>query len=102
MVFDCTSLRSPDFFSQEELLGQYVTAQVQVRHVGTEMNFTVGDGLYYEGFFNAPLESGRNYYIILRAVSQWKGVGTAILHQRKNNNSVSEILSNLRLAVWRS
>ncbi|XP_029916968.1 sushi domain-containing protein 1 isoform X2 [Myripristis murdjan] len=73
MVFDCTSLRTPDFFSQGELLGQYVTAQVQVTHVGTEMNFTVGDGLYYEGFFNAPLESGRNYYVILRAVSQWRG-----------------------------
>uniref|UniRef100_A0A667W8W6 Sushi domain containing 1 n=1 Tax=Myripristis murdjan TaxID=586833 RepID=A0A667W8W6_9TELE len=101
MVFDCTSLRTPDFFSQGELLGQYVTAQVQVTHVGTEMNFTVGDGLYYEGFFNAPLESGRNYYVILRAVSQWRGVGAAILHQWKNN-SVSEILSNLRLAVWRS
>ncbi|KAM3867667.1 sushi domain-containing protein 1 [Diretmus argenteus] len=73
MVFDCTSPRSPDFFTKRKSLGQYVTAQIHVRHVGTEMNFTVGDGLHYGGFFNAPLENGRNYYIILRAVNQWNG-----------------------------
>lgn len=56
-------------------LKEYITAQIDVRHVGAEMNFTVGDGLYYGGFFNAPLENGRNYYIIVRVVSQWKTVG---------------------------
>uniref|UniRef100_A0A3Q3XBI7 Uncharacterized protein n=1 Tax=Mola mola TaxID=94237 RepID=A0A3Q3XBI7_MOLML len=50
----------------------HITALIDVRHVGAELNFTVGDGLFYGGFFNAPLKNGRNYYIILRAVSQWK------------------------------
>ncbi|XP_051277741.1 sushi domain-containing protein 1 isoform X11 [Dicentrarchus labrax] len=69
VVFDCPS---PDPSSKIKSSTEYITAQIDVRHVGTVMNFTVGDGLYYGGFFNAPLESGRNYYIILRAVSQWK------------------------------
>ncbi|KAF7654631.1 hypothetical protein LDENG_00066990 [Lucifuga dentata] len=68
MVFDCSSPGSPDVSSKT----QHIAALIHVRHVGTELNFTVGDGLYYGGFLNAPLENGRNYYIILRAVSQWK------------------------------
>ncbi|XP_035514628.1 sushi domain-containing protein 1 [Morone saxatilis] len=72
VVFDCPSPASSDPSSKIKSSTEYITAQIDVRHVGTVMNFTVGDGLYYGGFFNAPLESGRNYYIILRAVSQWK------------------------------
>ncbi|XP_030272434.1 sushi domain-containing protein 1 isoform X3 [Sparus aurata] len=63
IMFDCSSAASS--------LG-HITAQIAVGHVGTQMDFTVGDGLYYGGFFNEPLGNGRNYYIILRAVSQWK------------------------------
>ncbi|KAM8761275.1 sushi domain-containing protein 1 isoform 3-T5 [Acanthopagrus schlegelii] len=63
IMFDCSSAASSL---------EHITAQIAVRHVGTQMDFTVGDGLYYGGFFNEPLENGRNYYIILRAVSQWK------------------------------
>lgn len=72
MMFDCS-----DPSSKIKSSSEYITAQMDARYVGTEMNFTVGDGLYYGGFLNAPLESGRNYYIILRAVSQWKRVGAA-------------------------
>lgn len=63
LVFDCSS-------SSKE----YLAAQMHVTYVRMEMNFTVGDGRQYGGFFNAPLENGRNYYIFLRAVSQWKRV----------------------------
>lgn len=76
MMFDCSS---PVSSNTRESSKEYITGQIDVRHVGTEMNFTVGDGLYYGGFLNAPLEKGRNYYIILRAVSQWKTVGAATL-----------------------
>ncbi|XP_045892054.1 sushi domain-containing protein 1 [Micropterus dolomieu] len=72
MMFDCASPASSDPSSKIKSSTEYITAQIDVRHVSTEMNFTVGDELYYGGFFNAPLENGRNYYIILRAVSQWK------------------------------
>ncbi|XP_037632682.1 sushi domain-containing protein 1 isoform X13 [Sebastes umbrosus] len=71
-MFDCSSPASSGPSSEIKSSTEYITAQIDVRHVGTEMNFTVGDGLDYGGFFNAPLENGRNYYIILRAVSQWK------------------------------
>ncbi|XP_078106235.1 sushi domain-containing protein 1 isoform X4 [Sander vitreus] len=72
MMFDCSSPASSDPSGKIKSFTEYITAQIDVTHVGTEMNFTVGDGLYYGGFFNAPLENGRNYYITLRAVSQWK------------------------------
>ncbi|XP_040012051.1 sushi domain-containing protein 1 isoform X2 [Xiphias gladius] len=74
MVFDCSYPGSPDTSSKSKSPSEYISAQILVRHVGTEMNFTVGDGLHYGGFYNAPLENGRNYYIILRTVSQWKTV----------------------------
>nr|XP_020455047.1 sushi domain-containing protein 1 isoform X2 [Monopterus albus] len=72
MVFDCSSPGSPDPSSKSKSSSKYIAAQIHVTQVGTEMNFTVGDGLSYGGFYNAPLENGRDYYIILRAVSQWK------------------------------
>ncbi|XP_029018313.1 sushi domain-containing protein 1 isoform X2 [Betta splendens] len=72
VVFDCSSSGSSDPSVQNTRSSEYVAAQIHVRHVGTQMNFTVGDRLHYGGFFNAPLEHGRDYYIILRAVSQWK------------------------------
>ncbi|XP_040897869.1 sushi domain-containing protein 1 isoform X2 [Toxotes jaculatrix] len=72
MVFDCSCPGHPDPSSKSKSSSQYITAQILVRHIGTEMNFTVGDGLYYGGFYNAPLKNGRNYYIIVRVVSQWK------------------------------
>lgn len=73
MVFDCSD---PSSDLKSSLL--YITAQIEVKHIGTGMNFTVGDGLYYGGFLNVPLKNGRDYYIFLRAVSQWKTVGDTI------------------------
>lgn len=71
MVFDCSIPGHRDT-PRKSKSSEYVTAQILLTHIGTEMNFTVGDGLHYGGFYNEPLESGRDYYIILRAVSQWK------------------------------
>ncbi|XP_075879180.1 sushi, von Willebrand factor type A, EGF and pentraxin domain-containing protein 1 isoform X2 [Nelusetta ayraudi] len=51
---------------------QHLAAQLDLRRVGTEVNFTVGDGRYYGGAFNAPLETGRSYYVVLRAVRRWR------------------------------
>lgn len=65
MLFDC---------SRPSL--QHMAAQMELGRVGTDMNFTVGDGLYYGGVFNAPLENGRNYYVVLRAVRRWRTVSS--------------------------
>ncbi|XP_056231860.1 sushi domain-containing protein 1 isoform X2 [Seriola aureovittata] len=71
-TLDPISPGRPDPSRKSKSSSEYITAQIRLTQVGTEMNFTVGDGLYYGGFYNAPLENGRNYYIILRAVSHWK------------------------------
>nr|XP_020491982.1 sushi domain-containing protein 1 isoform X3 [Labrus bergylta] len=69
MTFDCLSPASRH--SSNEPPAEYIAAMMEVIRVGMELNFTVGDGLLYGGYFNARLENGRNYYIVLRAVSQW-------------------------------
>lgn len=74
MVFDCS-----DPSSDLKSSSLYITAQIDVKYIGTGMNFTVGDGLYYGGFLNVPLKNGRDYYIFLRAVSQWNMVGDTII-----------------------
>ncbi|XP_048044712.1 sushi domain-containing protein 1 isoform X2 [Megalobrama amblycephala] len=71
MLFDCSSSVSPRFFSQQRCDQGYVTAQIQLSGLGAELNFTVGDQQLYGDFFNAPLENGKDYYIILRTVCQW-------------------------------
>ncbi|XP_061763013.1 sushi domain-containing protein 1 isoform X4 [Nerophis ophidion] len=72
MTFDCSSPANGDALSEQHSLKTHIAAQMHVSHVGADMNFTVGDGLYRGGFFNAPLEKGRNYYVVLRVVSRWK------------------------------
>lgn len=72
MMFDCSAPASLN--SSSTSLSEYITAQLDMQNVGTRINFTLGDGFFYGGFYNSPLESGRDYYIILRVVSQWKTV----------------------------
>ncbi|KAM4745095.1 sushi domain-containing protein 1 [Anableps anableps] len=72
LVFDCSSPASLDPSSKAQSPAEYMTAQLVVQNLGTEVNFTVGDGVLYGGFYNAPLESGNTYFIVLRIVSQWK------------------------------
>lgn len=73
VVFDCASRGSPDFLSGVgPSSGHYVAGQFPVRLMsGSELNFTLGDGRYHGGFFNALLTRERNYYVILRVVSRW-------------------------------
>ncbi|XP_053466083.1 sushi domain-containing protein 1 isoform X4 [Ictalurus furcatus] len=63
LVFDCTSSRFCG--------GEYVAAQLQVCELGVEVNFTLGNREQYGPFYNAPLENGQDYYIILRTVCTW-------------------------------
>ncbi|XP_026096248.1 sushi domain-containing protein 1 isoform X2 [Carassius auratus] len=71
MLFDCSSSESPRFFAQQRCDRGYVTAQIQLSGLPTEINFTIGDQQLYGDFFNAPLENGKDYYVILRTVCQW-------------------------------
>ncbi|XP_054906828.1 sushi domain-containing protein 1 isoform X2 [Poeciliopsis prolifica] len=77
VVFDCSSPASLDPSSGSGSPVEYVTAQLGVQSLGAEVNFTVGDGVLYGGFCNAPLQSGNTYFIILRVVSRWKTMSTS-------------------------
>ncbi|XP_047237872.1 sushi domain-containing protein 1 isoform X2 [Girardinichthys multiradiatus] len=72
LMFDCTSPVSLNPLSRTQSPIEYMTAQLVVQNLATKVNFTVGDGFLYGGFYNAPLESGNTYFIVLRVVSQWK------------------------------
>ncbi|XP_017161976.1 sushi domain-containing protein 1 isoform X3 [Poecilia reticulata] len=72
VVFDCSSPASLDPSGRVDSPAEYLTAQLGVQSLGAEVNFTVGDGVLYGGFYNAPLQSGNNYFIVLRVVSRWK------------------------------
>lgn len=97
IMFDCS-----DPSSKIRSSAELIAARIEVRHVGTEMNFTVGDGLHYGGFFNAPLKGGRDYYVIIRAVSQWKTVGAAVWRHNDLTRSGFFILSVSLLQALKS
>ncbi|TSO98514.1 Sushi domain-containing protein 1 [Bagarius yarrelli] len=63
LVFDCGSPLPCG--------GEYVAGQLQLCELGVEVNFTLGNREQYGSFYNAPLEKGRDYYIILRTVCTW-------------------------------
>ncbi|XP_026199297.1 sushi domain-containing protein 1 isoform X1 [Anabas testudineus] len=98
-VFDCSSPASSDVSIKSKSSSEYTAAQI--RPVGTQMNFTVGDGLHYGGFYNAPLEDGKNYYIILRVVSQWKTAlkSTCVLWAKVKGTSYVLRVSSLSAAA---
>ncbi|XP_035235283.1 sushi domain-containing protein 1 isoform X8 [Anguilla anguilla] len=70
VAFDCRSASEARFHSDTPA-ALYLAAQIPVADVGAELSFTVGDQRHYGEYYNAPLQPGRDYYIILRAVSQW-------------------------------
>lgn len=94
MVFDCFSPK----LSKNEV---YITANIQVKDIGTEMTFTVGDGRFYGGFLNAPLENGKAYYILLRAVSEWSKVSksSCVLWAKVQGSSFVLTVSSLSAAA---
>ncbi|KAI1900174.1 hypothetical protein AGOR_G00047290 [Albula goreensis] len=70
VVFDCRSPSAPHFQGQSPT-ALYVAAVIPVMDIGRELSFTLGDQRYYGDYYNAPLQPGRDYYVILRAVNQW-------------------------------
>lgn len=74
LLFDCSSPASLNPLKKTQSPAEYMTAQLVVQNLGMDVNFTVGDGVLYGGFYNAPLENGDTYFIVLRVVSQWKTV----------------------------
>ncbi|XP_058879108.1 sushi domain-containing protein 1-like isoform X2 [Acipenser ruthenus] len=71
LVFNCSSLNMPNFYSKKGGGGAYVTAELYAEDIADELVFNVGDRQYYGDYYNAPLEEGRGYNVILRVVSEW-------------------------------
>ncbi len=46
---------------------------MELGRINTTFEFDVGDGLASAGFFNAPLDTGLNYTVFIRAVTVWNG-----------------------------
>ncbi|XP_041106337.1 sushi domain-containing protein 1-like [Polyodon spathula] len=71
LVFNCSSVNMPNFYNKKGRRGAYVTAEFHAENIADELVFNVGDRQYYGDYYNAPLEGGRGYNIILRVVSEW-------------------------------
>ncbi|CAN7975950.1 unnamed protein product, partial [Ixodes persulcatus] len=59
--------------SQEMGLPYYMAAQMTSATIRNRSDFTVGDGKYYGGFYNAPLVTGSTYDIGLAAEVDFEG-----------------------------
>uniref|UniRef100_A0A3Q2D444 Sushi domain containing 1 n=1 Tax=Cyprinodon variegatus TaxID=28743 RepID=A0A3Q2D444_CYPVA len=94
LLFDCSSPRSLNS-SITQSPAEYMTAQLVVQNLTTDVNFTVGDGFLYGGFYNAPLESGNTYFIVLRVISQWKTVNNP-----KLSIDVKTALYSKKFSCW--
>ncbi|XP_078385173.1 sushi domain-containing protein 1 isoform X14 [Cetorhinus maximus] len=68
--FNCSSKNMRSFFGHRRGSEAYVTAEFLAMDVEDGMRFSVGDRLYYREYYNAALESGRNYSFLLKTISE--------------------------------
>uniref|UniRef100_K7FGP6 Sushi domain containing 1 n=1 Tax=Pelodiscus sinensis TaxID=13735 RepID=K7FGP6_PELSI len=73
-AFSCDSLAAMTFFGNDTDMKGYVAAEFLAKDVADNMLISLGDRHYYGVFYNAPLKPGKNYYVILRIISQWNKV----------------------------
>nr|XP_014342431.1 PREDICTED: sushi domain-containing protein 1 [Latimeria chalumnae] len=78
-VFDCSLLSTQGFYNSSTDTGGYVAAEFRAEVIVGKLTFSIGDRQYYGEFYNAPLERGKDYYIILRTISEWNMVGLLLL-----------------------
>ncbi|XP_068090406.1 sushi domain-containing protein 1 isoform X2 [Hyperolius riggenbachi] len=70
--FTCESLEAVTFFSNISNIQGYVTAEFFPGDTSEHLELLVGDRQYYGDFYNAPLEQGKDYCIILRTISKMR------------------------------
>ncbi|XP_066510691.1 sushi domain-containing protein 1-like [Hoplias malabaricus] len=68
LVFDC----GLSLVARRSCGGEYIAAELELKHLGKNVDFKLGDSQLYGEYYNAPLERGRNYYVILRTLCQWR------------------------------
>ncbi|XP_018097222.1 uncharacterized protein LOC108704988 [Xenopus laevis] len=72
----CTSYTSTESNSSH-IPSVYTAMLVPAMNLKKSRTFTLGDGLYYNGFFNSPMNPELNYKVYLRVTSRWKEVKKA-------------------------
>eukprot|EP00079_Xenopus_tropicalis_P031824 XP_017945595.1 PREDICTED: receptor-type tyrosine-protein phosphatase kappa-like [Xenopus tropicalis] len=72
----CTSYTSTRYNSSQ-VPTLYTAVLLPAVKLTKSRTFTLGDGLYYDGFFNSPMSPDWNYKVYLRVTSKWKEVEKA-------------------------
>ncbi|KAM4052946.1 sushi domain-containing protein 1 isoform 2-T3 [Anomaloglossus baeobatrachus] len=70
--FSCESLEAVTYFNIVSKAQGYVTAEFFPGDDSDHLEFSVGDRRYYGEFYNAPLERGKDYCIILRTITKMR------------------------------
>ncbi|XP_073519866.1 sushi domain-containing protein 1 [Phyllobates terribilis] len=79
--FTCESLKAVTYFNNVSKTQGYVTAEFFPGDVLDHLEFSVGDRKYYGEFYNAPLESGKDYCIILRTITKMRTQTCTVMAQ---------------------
>ncbi|XP_040273238.1 sushi domain-containing protein 1 isoform X2 [Bufo bufo] len=87
--FTCESLQAVPYFNNTSKTHGYVTAEFFPKDDPDHLEFSIGDRQYYGEFYNAPLERGKDYCIILRTITKMKTQSCTVMAQ-------IEELSNIR------
>ncbi|XP_078062962.1 sushi domain-containing protein 1-like [Mustelus asterias] len=99
--FDCSSQNMRSFFGHRRGSEAYITAEFLALDVEDGMQFSVGDRLYYREYYNAALDTGKNYSFLLKTISEWNYVkkqSCVILAQLKGSSDSVKIMIFLGLA----
>ncbi|XP_075136519.1 sushi domain-containing protein 1 [Leptodactylus fuscus] len=79
--FSCESLEAVTYFTNVSKNQGYVTAEFFPGDVSDHLEFFVGDRQYYGEFYNAPLERGKDYCVILRTITKIKTQTCTVIAQ---------------------
>ncbi|XP_056374593.1 sushi domain-containing protein 1 isoform X2 [Hyla sarda] len=81
--FTCESLEAVTYFSNISRTQGYVTAEFFPGDFSDHVEFFVGDRQYYGKFYNAPLERGKDYCVILRTLTKIRTQSCTVMAQVK-------------------
>jgi hypothetical protein len=71
----------------------YITAEVL--YSTSPSNFTIGDGLYYNGYYNAPLDPGCAYKVHMRIVTKASSGVSGIIRRNAGFDSLLLSIKNI-------
>ncbi|XP_072260617.1 sushi domain-containing protein 1 [Pyxicephalus adspersus] len=103
--FTCESLKAVTYFSNISKTQGYVTGEFFPGDTPEHLELLVGDRQYYGEFYNAPLERGKDYCIILRTVTKMKANTCTVVAEIKElstsrNHMTVVLLGSVALAFF--